>query len=231
MLLCGQESASGAAKLVVRRPPAVTHGTSSADESFDKLRLGNRIGSSGTSDHQKRQALRVTRQTIERRYIGVDIQLVDSWPKHIIILLSKHATRVRHLQGQTRGICVPSTLAKWYCGCLCNMLQSRFSTNCWRNCGIEGGVHWLRALSAVWKERRQGYNMRTGTQDDDDELMVSLMIFANIFANDGYIRASSRMLLLQMALGATDKSYNETRSGRPTNCNVRAGAVHWTKRT
>ena len=31
--------------------------------------------------------------------------------------------------------------------------------------------HWLRLLSAVWKQPRQGYKTRTGTRDEGDDLI------------------------------------------------------------
>ena len=51
---------------------------------------------------------------------------------------------------------------------------------------------WLRPLSAAWKERRQGYKVRAGTKDEDDELLLS----HEIFADSCCISASSRTMLL-----------------------------------
>ena len=44
------------------------------------------------------QALRFIRQTFERRYMGLDTQLVESW-QTIIILLTKHVKHMTQLQG------------------------------------------------------------------------------------------------------------------------------------
>ena len=54
---------------------------------------------------------------------------------HIIVLLPKHAQQVTHLQGETRGMCLKSALAKLYCRCLSNMLQTCLSTNCLETAG------------------------------------------------------------------------------------------------
>ena len=42
---------------------------------------------------------------------------VETWIKDIIVLiLEKRA--IEKLEGQTRGMCIQSLLAQWYCGCL-----------------------------------------------------------------------------------------------------------------
>ena len=65
---------------------------------------------------------------------------------------------------------------------------------------------WLRPLSAVWKEQRQGHKTQSGTQDEDDELLISHMICMD----NCYILTSRRRMLLEIAQSATNKSYNAT---------------------
>ena len=71
------------------------------------------------------KALRVITQTFESRYMGSDTQPVESWLKNIIILKTWKTNDTE----QARGIRLQSALAKWYCGCVSNMLQTCLSTN------------------------------------------------------------------------------------------------------
>ena len=61
--------------------------------------------------------------------------------------------------------------------------------------------HWLRPLSAAWKERLQGHKTRSGTGDEDDDLLISQMMLAD----NGYILASSSSMLPEKVQSATDK--------------------------
>ena len=45
------------------------------------------------------------------------------WLKNNIIVLIPKKKIINKLEGQTRGICVQSVLAKWYCGCLTILLE------------------------------------------------------------------------------------------------------------
>ena len=59
---------------------------------------------------------------------------------------------------------------------------------------------WVGTLSTAWKER-QGYKTRAGAEGEDDELLISHMIFTD----NCFILASSRTMLLEMAQIATEK--------------------------
>ena len=60
--------------------------------------------------------------------------------------------------------------------------------------------HRPKPLSAVWNDRRQDNKPRTGTRDEDADLLISHMIFADIC----YTVASSRIMSLEMAQRVTD---------------------------
>ena len=47
---------------------------------------------------------------------------IETWLRNIIVLIPKKNV-VDRLEGQTRGICVQSALAKCYCGCLTILLE------------------------------------------------------------------------------------------------------------
>ena len=51
------------------------------------------------------------------RYKGQNKEDIETWLRNIIVLIPKKKV-IDRLDGQTRGICVQSVPAKWYCGCL-----------------------------------------------------------------------------------------------------------------
>ena len=141
MLLCRLESASGAATHPLSNRAPLAH----LLQARDSVNRGKATGLDRVAPEMIRalpwKALIVIRQTFERRFMGFDTHLVESWLANISILLSKHAKQVTHLQVQTCGICLQNTLAKWYCVCLSNMLETCFSIICLRIWRSEGGVH------------------------------------------------------------------------------------------
>ena len=56
------------------------------------------------------------------RHIGESKEDIETWLKNIIVLFPKIKV-IDSLVGQTRGICVQSVLAKWYCGCVTILLE------------------------------------------------------------------------------------------------------------
>ena len=58
------------------------------------------------------------RKAFEMRYKGRYKESFDAGLRNICVLFSKKKKKNHRLEGQTRGICVQSVLAKWYCGCL-----------------------------------------------------------------------------------------------------------------
>ena len=59
--------------------------------------------------------------------------------RNIIVLIPKKKM-IDRLEGQTRGICVQSVLAKWYCGCLTILLEME-SRNVAKQHKSWGGIH------------------------------------------------------------------------------------------
>ena len=68
------------------------------------------------------RALRKRKKEFEMRYIGQNKEDIETWLRNIIVLIPKIKT-IDRFEGQTRGICVQSVLAKWYCGCLTILLE------------------------------------------------------------------------------------------------------------
>ena len=65
------------------------------------------------------------------------VRYVESCLENIIISLATQATTlVTGLQWQTRGICIQSVLAKWYCGCLANFSQRSIASACLNSRGL-----------------------------------------------------------------------------------------------
>ena len=60
------------------------------------------------------RALQKIKKAPERRYIGEDEEEIETWLRNIVVLIPKKKV-IDRLEGQTRGICVRSVLAKWYC--------------------------------------------------------------------------------------------------------------------
>ena len=77
-------------------------------------------------------------RTIERKYMGHDTGKLKRGWRNIIVLLPKIRTTIT-LQGQTRWICIQSTLDKWYCGCLALLLNMSLNAPCISDVGIQDG--------------------------------------------------------------------------------------------
>ena len=75
-------------------------------------------------------------RTIVRKYMGHDTGEIETWLRNIIVLLPKIRTTIT-LQGQTRGICMQSTLDKWYCDCLALLLNMSLYAPCISAMGIQ----------------------------------------------------------------------------------------------
>ena len=56
------------------------------------------------------------------RYEGRHTEDIETWLRNIIVLFPEKEV-IDRLEGQTRGNCVQSVLAKWYCGCLTILLE------------------------------------------------------------------------------------------------------------
>ena len=86
-------------------------------------RAGKAVGVDGISAEILKsipwRALQKMKKAFELRYIGQNKEDIDTWLRNIIVLIPKKKV-IDRLEGQTRGICVQSALAKWYCGCLTN---------------------------------------------------------------------------------------------------------------
>ena len=68
------------------------------------------------------RSLQKIKKTFEMRYKGRNKEDIETWLRNIIVLIPKKKV-IDRLEGQTRGICVESVLAKWYCGCLTIKLE------------------------------------------------------------------------------------------------------------
>ena len=66
------------------------------------------------------RALQKIEKVFEMRYFGQNKEDIKAWLRNLIVQIPKKMDR---LEGQTRGICVQSVLAKWYCGCLTILLH------------------------------------------------------------------------------------------------------------
>ena len=51
----------------------------------------------------------------ERRYLGYSKESIETWLKNVVVLLPKKVG-IERMEGQTRGLCVQSVVAKWCCG-------------------------------------------------------------------------------------------------------------------
>ena len=63
------------------------------------------------------RALQKIEKAFEMRYTGENKEEIETWLRNIIVFIPKKKV-IDKLEGQTRGICVQSVLAKWYCVCL-----------------------------------------------------------------------------------------------------------------
>ena len=68
------------------------------------------------------RALQKIRKAFEMRYLARNKEEIETWLRNTIVLIPEKKTMNR-LEGQTRGICVQSVLAKWYCGCPSILLE------------------------------------------------------------------------------------------------------------
>ena len=79
---------------------------------------GKAVGVDGISAEILRsiswRALQKNKKVFERRYTGEDKEKIETWLRNIIVLFRKKMVYDR-FEGQTRGICVHSVLARWYC--------------------------------------------------------------------------------------------------------------------
>ena len=66
------------------------------------------------------RALQKIEKVFEIRYFGQNKEDIKAWLRNLIVQIPKKMDR---LEGQTRGICVQSFLAKWYCGCFTILLH------------------------------------------------------------------------------------------------------------
>ena len=88
--------------------------------------IGKAVGVDGISAEILKsipwRALQKIKKAFERRYTGENKEEIETWLRNIIVLIPKKKV-IDKLEGQTRGICVQSVLAKWYCGCLTILLE------------------------------------------------------------------------------------------------------------
>ena len=75
-------------------------------------------------------------RTIARKNMGHETGEIETWLRNIIVLLPKIRTPIT-LQGQTRAICMQSTLDKWYYGCLAQLLNMSLNAPCISDVGIQ----------------------------------------------------------------------------------------------
>ena len=68
------------------------------------------------------RALQKIQNAFELRYRGQSKEDIETWLRNIVVFIPKEKM-IEKLEGQTRGICVQSVLAKWYCGCLTILLE------------------------------------------------------------------------------------------------------------
>ena len=59
------------------------------------------------------------------RYLGLNKEEIETWLRNIVLLPKKRI--IDRLERETRGICIQSVLAKWYCGCLTILLKMELS--------------------------------------------------------------------------------------------------------
>ena len=74
--------------------------------------------------------------------------------RNIFVLIPKKKV-IDRLEGQTRGICVQSVLAKWYCGCLTILLEMEL-----RNVG-KGTKSWDEIHTFAFEEGRSATDIST----------------------------------------------------------------------
>ena len=65
---------------------------------------------------------RKSKMAVEMRYNGGSKEDIETWLRNIIVVIRKKKV-IDRLEGQRRGICVQSVLAKWYCGYLTILLE------------------------------------------------------------------------------------------------------------
>ena len=68
------------------------------------------------------RALHKISMAFEMSYLGQNKEEIETWLRNIIALIPRKKV-IDKQEGQTRGICVQSVLAKWYCGCLTILLE------------------------------------------------------------------------------------------------------------
>ena len=111
--------------------------TCSAGENFNESEQGTRIGSSGTGDDQGAavSGAEIHQANLRKKVHGTRHPTCS-------IVADNHylaaKTRETHdtVAGTHRGMCLSSTLAKWYYGCLSNFHQNCLSNSCFRNWGL-----------------------------------------------------------------------------------------------
>ena len=87
---------------------------------------GKPVGVDGISSEMLKtlpwRALQKIKNAFELMYKVQSKVDVETWLRNIIVLIPKKKV-IDRPDGQTRGICVQSVLAKWYCGCLTILME------------------------------------------------------------------------------------------------------------
>ena len=71
-------------------------------------------------------------RALQKIYLVQNKEEIEAWLRNIIVLIPKKRTMNR-FGWQTRGICVQSVVAKWYCGCLSILLEIELREVCKRD--------------------------------------------------------------------------------------------------
>ena len=101
------------------------------------------------------RALQKIKNAFELRYKGQNKEDIETWLRNIIVLIPKKKV-IEKLEGQTRGICVQSVLAKWYCGCLTILMEMEM-----KNVGRRDKV-WENLHTFGFEEGRSATGIPTG---------------------------------------------------------------------
>ena len=91
------------------------------------------------------RALQKIENASELRYEGQNKEDIETWLRNIIVLIPKKKM-IERLEGHTRGICVQSVLAKWYCGCPSILMEMEMRNIGRRN---KGG-----RISTLWRRKK-----------------------------------------------------------------------------
>ena len=87
---------------------------------------GKAVGVDGMSAEVLRsipwRALQKIIKAFKMRFNGKNKEDIEMWLTNCIVLIPKKKV-IDKLEEQTRGMCVQSVLAEWYCGCLTILMQ------------------------------------------------------------------------------------------------------------